>query len=367
FDDGDHWQSLQLNMPAVSVRDLVVHDDDLVVATHGRSLWILDDVSALRQVSAKAADSDAWLFKPATAIRMNPESFLGTPFPLESPQAENPPDGAILDYYLKSAAPGEVTLEILNSKNEVVRRFSSNDRPAPSRRRVAIADYWFTPPQSLGTRAGMSRFVWDLRYAPASAEADGGEGGPPGRGPQVLPGVYQVRLTVASRASTEPLKVALDPRSSATPADLAKQFDLALKAWRDVKTAAGTMRQVTALRRRIAEIQSQQAANAAVVSLASEVDTSAAQILGGSGGRGAAGAPSGLAAVESELNAALGVAESADRTPPAAAYTLYEQGSRRLAQQLAAWQTLKNGKLAEFNRALRAGNLPEIDLAAAAQ
>ena len=369
FDEGDHWQSLQLNMPAVSVRDLAIHGDDLVIATHGRSFWILDDVSPLRQVDAKVADSDAWLFKPAAAIRMNPESFLGTPFPPETPQAENPPDGAVLDYYLKSAASGEVTLEIIDSRNEVVRRFSSNDKPAPRRRRVAIADYWFVPPRSLGTRAGMSRFVWDLRYAPASADADGGEGegGPPGRGPQVLPGNYQVRLTVAGRQFTQPLKVAPDPRSSATPADLAKQFDLALKAWRDVKTTAGAMRLLTALRRRIAEIKSRQAANAALVALASEIDTSAAQILGGSGGRGASGAPSGLGAVESELNAALSVAESADRTPPAAAYTLYEQGSRGLAQQLAAWQTLKNGKLAGLNRALRAANLPEIDLAAAAQ
>ena len=367
FDDGDHWQSLQLNMPTVSVRDLVIHGDDLVIATHGRSFWILDDVSALRQVNAKMADSDAWLFKPAKAIRMNAEPFMGTPFPPETPQAENPPDGAILDYYLKSAASGEVTLEILDSKNQVVRRFSSSDKPVQARRRLAIADYWLAPPQSLGTRAGMNRFVWDLRYAPASAEADGGgdEEGPPGRGPQVLPGTYQVRLTVAGRRLTQPVTVALDPRSTATPADLAKQFELALKAWRDVKRAAETMEQLTALRRRAAEIKSQSSANAALAALASEVDASAAQILGGSGGRGASGAPSGLAAAESELSAALGVAESADRTPPVAAYTLYQQGSRGLSQHLGAWATLKNGQLAELNRALRAANLPEIDLAAA--
>ena len=369
FDDGDHWQSLQLNMPTVSVRDLVIHGDDLAIATHGRSFWILDDVSPLRQIDAKVADSDAWLFKPAKAIRMNAEPFLGTPFPPETPQAENPPDGAILNYYLKSAASGQVTLEILDSKNEVVRRFSSSEKPVQSRRRLAIADYWLAPPQSLGTRAGMNRFVWDLRYAPASAEENGGgdEEGPPGRGPQVLPGTYRVRLTVAGRQLTQPVTVVLDPRSTATPADLAKQFDLALKAWRDVKRAAEAMNQLAVLRRRVAEIKSQSSANAALAALASEVDTSAAQISGGSGGRGGSSAPTGLAAAESELNASLGVAESADRTPPAAAYTLYQQGSRGLAAQLTALATLKNGKLAELNRALRAANLPEIQFEAAAQ
>lgn len=170
---------------------------------------------------------------------------------------------------------------------------------------------------------------------------------------------------MAGRRLTQPVTVALDPRSTAAPADLAKQFDLALKAWRDVKRAAEAMRQLTVLRRRVAEIKNQSSANAALVSLASEVDTSAAQILGGSGGRGASGAPSGLTGAESEVNAALGVAESADRTPPAVAYTLYQQGSRGLSAQLTALATLKNGKLAELNRALRAANLPEIDLAAA--
>jgi photosystem II stability/assembly factor-like uncharacterized protein len=366
FDDGDHWQSLQLNMPAVSVRDLVIHGDDLVIATHGRSFWILDDISPLRQANAQAAASDVWLFKPTTAIRLNSEAFLGTPFPPETPQAENPPDGAILDHYLKPAAAGEVTLEILDSKNEVVRRFSSSDKPVQSRRRLAIADYWIEPPQSLGARAGMSRGVWDLRYPSAFPEAGGGgEGGPPGRGPLVLPGTYQVRLTAAGHQLTQPLKVVMDPRSTATPTDLAKQFDLAFKAWRDLKKTSDTRGQLTALRRRLAEIKS--SANTAQVSLASEVDTEAARILGGSGGRGASATPSGLGAAQTQLNAALSVAESADRTPPAAAYTLYEQGSRGLTAQLAAWEALKNGKLAELNRALRAASLPEIDLAAAAQ
>jgi photosystem II stability/assembly factor-like uncharacterized protein len=363
FDDGDHWQSLQLNMPAVSVRDLVIHGDDLVIATHGRSFWILDNVTPLRQASAQIAASDAFLFKPATAIRMNPEGFLGTPLPLEIPQAENPADGAVVDYYLKSTASGEVTLEILDAKNQVVRRFSSSQQPAASRRRLNIADYWVTAPKTLSARAGGNRFVWDLRYESPAGEG-GGEGGPPGRGPQALPGIYQVRLTVAGRQFTQPLKVTLDPRSSATPADLAKQFDLAMKASGDLKKAGDTLRQVTTVRRRAAEIKSRPG-NPTLAALASDAEMAAAKIAGGGGGRNSSVAPSGLGAVETELNTALGVAESADRTPPAQAYAVYQLGSRGLTEQLAAWEALKSGKLAELNGALRTAGVPEIDLSGA--
>src|SRR5579864_1004190 len=143
FDDGDHWQSLQLNLPTVSVRDLVIHGDDLVIATHGRSFWILDDMAPLRVVDSKVAASHAYLYQPATAIRLNPEAFQGTPLPPEIPKAQNPPDGAIIDYYLKSAAAGEITLEILDAKNQLVSRYSSSDTMViPRLDRQAIARIW---------------------------------------------------------------------------------------------------------------------------------------------------------------------------------------------------------------------------------
>ena len=352
FDDGDHWQSLQLNLPTVSVRDLVVHGDDLVIATHGRSFWILDDMTPLREIDAKTAASDAYLYRPATAMRMNRESFQSTPLPPEIPKAQNPPDGAMIDYFLKSAPAGEVTLEILDAKNVLVNRYSSNDRPTIRRGRQAIADIWLVPPQSLTARAGMNRFVWDLRYATASGATGDPENAQAARGPQVLPGDYQVRVTIAGRSFTQPLKVVLDPRSTATPADLAKQFELATKAGSELKRAVDAAQQIGALRRRLADAKTKTAGNAALLASIAAVDADAANIAGGAGGRNVEAPPSGLNAVRLQLNAVLNVVDSADRTPPAQAYALFEQASRDLATQLSAWNSLQAGKLAELNRAM---------------
>ena len=361
FDDGDHWQPLQLNLPTTSVRDLVVHDDDLVIATHGRSFWILDNAAPLRQIDAKVVSSSVYLYKPSTAIRMNPESFQSTPLPHDISQAQNPPDGAYLDYYLQSDAQGEVTLEILDAKAQVVRRYSTGDRATISRRRLAITDDWIAQPATITARAGMNRFIWDLRYGAPQTSAEGaGDFGQPIRGPQVLPGGYQVRLTVAGQRYTQPLKVVLDPRSTAAPVDLAKQLDLATKVSQQVAKNSQATRQVAALRRQLAGLKGKLSDSNA--SLLSAVDTEAEKIAGAAGGRTATAPPSGLAAVQIELNAVHGVVDSADRTPPAQAYALFEQASRNLAAQLARWEALKTGKLAELNRLLRQQNLPEIDL-----
>ena len=214
FDDGDHWQSLQLNLPAVSVRDLVLHGDDLVIATHGRGFWILDNITPLRQLDA---GGEVILYKPATAIRLNPERFFGTPIPPEEPQARNPISGAVLDYYLKSAV-AEATLEI-----QGVRTYSSKEDPQVTvRREEAIADIWLVPPVRLTTHAGMNRFAWDMRYKD---------------GPLVLPGTYRVRLTVGGKTYTQPLVVKMDPRSTATPAELTKQFELSMQCWKGIEQA----------------------------------------------------------------------------------------------------------------------------------
>ena len=350
FDDGGHWQSLQLNLPASSVRDLVIHGDDLVVATHGRAFWILDDISPLRQIDARVASAEVWLYQPATAIRMNPESFPGTPFPPEEPKAKNPPEGAVLDYFFKSTPEGEVVLEILDNQNQPIRRYSSRDRAEGPGRPGAVADTWIAPPPRLTARAGMNRFAWDLRYAPPGA--DGGAASEFGRaaeGPQVLPGTYTARLTVAGRSYTQPLKVALDPRSVATPEDLSKQLELGLSASRAIRQAAETMREVRALRSQLA--QRRQAAegvsNSALVSKIAALDAEAAKIS--------------LSATSRELGSALSVAESADRTPPATAYQAYDQASRALATQVAAWRTLLETGLGDLNRELVQNRLPAID------
>src|SRR5579884_1038601 len=204
FDDGEHWQSMQLNLPVTSVRDLVVHGSDLVIATHGRGFWILDDVEPLRE---NPSQDQFHLYKPAPAVRISSDGFLGTPFPPEEPHGKNPPGGAVIDYYLPTATDQEVTLEILDGKNQVVRRYSTKDQVRPQRAGLAIADIWITPPPHLTARAGMNRFVWDLRYAPPESvggrRGGGGEGGGAAAGPFVLPGAYLVRVTAAGHSLTQ--------------------------------------------------------------------------------------------------------------------------------------------------------------------
>jgi photosystem II stability/assembly factor-like uncharacterized protein len=292
FDGGDRWQSLQLNLPAVSVRDLAIHGNDLVIATFGRGFWILDDIAPLRQADGKIAASEVALYRPVTAVRLNPEEFNGTPLPFEEPQTKNPPDGAILDFYLKSPPAGEVKLEIVDAKGTVVRIFSSTARVEAPKRPGAVADGWIEPPPPLTARAGMNRFVWDLRYAPPGAEDPENDFGRPVNGPQVLPGTYTVRLTVGGQSYTQPLKVTADPRSTATPQELQKQFDLCISIWRDTVRAIDAARASPALRPK-------------------------------------------LAPVIARLGTALTVAESADRTPPASAYQIAEQAARDLSALLA--------------------------------
>ncbi|HMK92564.1 MAG TPA: glycoside hydrolase [Thermoleophilia bacterium] len=247
FDDGDNWQSLRLNMPATSVRDLVIKDDDLVVATHGRSFWVLDDIAPLRQLDPGAPPAADKLLQPATAWRVRNNVNTDTPMPADEPRAANPPDGAILHYFLKEPASGPVVLEIVDRAGLPVRRFSSEDAPEPPVAGRNIPDYWIRPPQRLGTAAGLHRFVWDLRhpappvleyeYPIAAAYADTPR---EPRGPLVLPGDYQLRLTVGGRTDTQTLTVRMDPRVRTSSGDLRDQFAQSMR----VVLAMGRVREM---------------------------------------------------------------------------------------------------------------------------
>jgi photosystem II stability/assembly factor-like uncharacterized protein len=233
FDDGENWQPLRLNMPATSIRDLVIHGDDLVVGTHGRSFWILDDVTPLRQLDAKTALGAPFLYAPQTAIRMRRSRWPDTPLPPEEPAGQNPPDGAILDYVLASKPAAPVTLEILDEKGSLVRRFASDDPPEPLVDPLVVARYWVRPTRILPATPGMHRFVWDLRFPPPRSRkyeypisAIPGDTPKEPLGPYVLPGAYTVKLTVDGQAFTRPLTVKLDPRVRMSPADLAGQLAL---------------------------------------------------------------------------------------------------------------------------------------------
>lgn len=227
FDEGDHWQSLQLNLPATSMRDFAIKGDDLIVATHGRGFWMIDDISVLRQIDANSAGADAILFKPSAAVSLPLPSEQGTPLPKDEPFAENPPSGAIIDFYLKTAPSAPVVLEILDAAGNTIRRFASDDRPQPrDPNTLQVQTVWAPVPEPLPATPGMHRWIWDLRGQPPAAAggrggrgrggagAGGGGGGGRGRGGQPLLGQHTVRLTVDGKTYTQPLVVHGDPRGA---------------------------------------------------------------------------------------------------------------------------------------------------------
>jgi photosystem II stability/assembly factor-like uncharacterized protein len=255
FDDGDHWQSLRLNMPATSVRDLVVKDDDLVIGTHGRGFWILDDMTPLRQLAPNASRPAAGLLRPARATRVRWNLWTDTPLPIDEPQAENPLDGAPIDYWLPEGAQ-KLTLEILDAAGAVVRRVSSDDPAEPLVAGRNIPDWWIRPWSPLSAGAGMHRWVWDLHETtpdaprfeyPISAVLRNTPREP--RGPWALPGRYTVRLTIVetnggTRAFTQPLDVRMDPRVRTPAAALAQQHALARRLADGMNRAAAAQRGV---------------------------------------------------------------------------------------------------------------------------
>ena len=241
FNDGDDWRPLSLNLPRTSVRDLIVHGDDLAIATHGRGFWILDNMTPLRELARVSpqpvALSPAHLYRPQIAIRLRRDNWTDTPLPPEFPAGSNPPDGAIIDYELAAGGRGPVTLEILTSGGTLVRRYSSDDPPETiDEKSVNVPMYWARPPQVLPAANGMHRFIWDLRYPrPGAVQRDFPISAVPGATPMeplgvlALPGAYLVRLTAGGRQSTQPLTLKMDPRATVTPLGLTRQFTLATK------------------------------------------------------------------------------------------------------------------------------------------
>ena len=251
FNEGEDWQSLQLNLPATSVRDLVVHENDLVIATFGRGFWILDDATPLRQINSEMELPEAWLFAPQTAYRMRPGTDQGTPVPMDEPLFANPPDGAVIDYFLKQESSSPVQLEILDSAGKLVRRFSSDDklyRTNPNS--VPLTMDWIRDPPPLPNHPGAHRFVWDLHQAlPEGVQRSFFFSA----GPWVVPGNYSVRFTANGKSTTEPLTVKMDPRSHVTLEDLQRQFALASQLSERLGEVSMALQEAKELRGQIAE------------------------------------------------------------------------------------------------------------------
>ena len=356
FNDGDEWLPLQLNLPVSSVRDIAIHGDDLVVATHGRAFWILDDIEPLRELAEKPPSADVRLYRPKPAIRMTSDAFWGSPLPVDEPQAQNPPRGAYLDYYLPARAAADVTLEISDARGGMVRRFSSRDKPETRTENLAVAERWLTEPQRLSAEAGMHRFVWDLRYGPTganSAEDFDEEGSERWAGPLVLPGKYIVKLTIDGRGYTQPLEVVMDPRCRASKLELLEQFRWAQRVFEDLVVARRTVAQIQALEAELHK-RSEQKSPATEEAIKTAIQT-AGEIRTG----GTAKPEQGLEAATRGLTAAFTALEGADRTPPSQVVALYRESATILKARLSEWAEFKARTLTALNTQIQAaGSAP---------
>jgi photosystem II stability/assembly factor-like uncharacterized protein len=377
WDDGEHWQSLQLNLPTTGVRDLTIHGDDLVIATFGRSFWILDNITPLRQAQEVKKGSSSWLYRPATAVRVDNDSFTGTPLPPEEPAAENPPSGAMLDYFLPSAA-GVVRLEIFDAQQNLVRRFSAESHPSGNQssqgqetwkhQPLAVAERWFPKPEVLEKSAGMHRFVWNLTWGSSgdpTAEEESESRNP--RGPKVVPGMYQVRLTVDGKTQDQPLKVIMDPRSSATPQILAQQSQLGQQIYGETIEARRALAEMGSVQKQLTDIQEKLGQqkpgtqSERLKSALAEVQSGIGQIL--TNKQHVPEDSPGLKTAYTGLTSALRVVESGDRAVPSQAIAVYKESSPQIKARIADWARFKQTRLAQLNQQLREANFAPIAIA----
>ena len=355
FDDGDHWQSLQLNLPPASVQDMTIHGDDLVVATHGRSFWILDNITPLRQAADAQKADGPWLYRPAAAYRIDNDGFSGTPLPPEEPTAKNPPNGAIIDYFLQSPAK-DVKLEIVDAKRNLTRTFSFGVPGEQKRPPLPIADRWLPKPQLLETSPGMHRFVWDLRW---DADQENEYGAP--RAPRAVAGTYQVRLTVDGKTVTQPLVIVMDPRCPASAQELERQLELGLRIYADVRESRRILAEVNSAQKQLSDLQSGLKEHGGLEVSLIDAGDSIKKILGGSE------VPpriTGLETANSGLGAALRVVESGDRAVPAQALDVYQSSRAAMEIAVESWNSFKTKQLPQINQQLRQANLPPITIGA---
>jgi hypothetical protein len=369
FNDGDLWQPLQLNLPHTSMRDVMVHDNDLVVATHGRSFWILDDITPLRQIDATAQPPAARLFQPAVAIRVRDNLNTDTPLPPDEPAGENPPEGAILDFYLHEAVPGPVALEILDAKGKVVRHYASTDQPevtAADFPKLAIPPYWPQLPATLLATAGLHRWVWDLHYAAPDAlrhsygmAAVRGKTPRGPRGSRALPGEYQVKLTVGGSTYSAPLTIRMDPRVRTAPADWQKNFDLQGQFVALINRGAPAVRRARSLVEQIDERAKQP--NAPAADLAALKKKLQALIESRAAPAGTEPAPN-LAGPTNEATTLYGSLDRADAAPTQAQIAVAGRLADELKEAVEVWEKLLSSDVPALNARLKSAALPELQI-----
>jgi photosystem II stability/assembly factor-like uncharacterized protein len=372
FDDGDHWQSLRLNLPATSIRDLVVHQDDIVIGTHGRSFWILDNITPLRQLTTDIAASEAYLFAPQLTYRVRRNNNPDTPPPPEIPAGQNPPDGAMLDYWLKSQPSGAVTLEIFDSSSKSVRRFSSDDKPAAvDEKELNVPTYWIRSERRLSAESGMHRFVWDMHYPPPDTlehdypiSAIYRDTPRYPLGPAVVPGVYTVKLTANRKSYSQQLAIRMDPRVKTSQKDMTAQFALETRITDALHRDFVALAELRELRTRLKTLA--QAHPGKIPSLVDDLNKKVADLEGTEGGYGAAflSGPAGqsLARLNSALTNLLATVDSADTAPTTQALAMFDDVQRALDQQLGRWEEIQTKEIPAANEALKRVGIPAIDL-----
>jgi len=369
FDDGDHWQSLQLNLPHTSMRDLWIQNSDLIVATHGRSIWILDDINPLRQIDKDTAGNSVVLFKPAPAYRVRQTTYSDTPIPPDEPLGQNPPDGAVIDYYLAQPAGGPVTIEILDGHGKLVRKYSSNDAPEVTQDDLAkqhIPFYWIRMAKNPPATAGMHRWVWDLHYpAPVSTRHEFPINAVPGntprvpQGPRAVPSEYTVRLTANGKTTTVPLTLNRDPRVKATLADLQQLLKLQARIDTMMTRSSEAIMQARSIRERLAKLTTQ--ASESTGDAVKALDKKIAALLEGPGESTAAGAAQkNLKDVNAGVFTLYTAADRADAAPTPALEKAASDTEADLAPLLRRWHELKSSDLAALNRQLAGAHLAEI-------
>ncbi len=367
FDDGDHWQPLKLNLPNCSIRDIDAKHGDLVVGTHGRSFWVLDDLSPIRQLDAQIAAQDAFLFAPREAVRLHPAPFLGTPEPKDEPMAENPPRGAVVDYYLK-ATQGPVTLEIFDPRGDLVHRTSSDDKVRqPDLSRIVMTPDWAATAEPLSAAPGMHRSVWDLRYVLPKELVPPHGSWRSASGPWAPPGRYTVRLTAAGKVLTQPLVVAKDPRlgPSVTDADLLRQFELTREIEAERVRVALALREAKALRTQIATLRKEKGivrpAMDALDAFTKALDAAAGPPLPHEEYWDIDEIPQNtLRRVATSLAGLESAVQSADAAPTPDAVTGFAARKKLLAEGLAHWRDVLANDLPKLNTSLQAAGLPPL-------
>lgn len=375
LNDGDDWQPLQLNLPHTSMRDLAIHGDDLIVATHGRSFWVLDDITPLRQWSSRVAREPLHLFAPQTAVRFRWNRNTDTPLPPEIPAGQNPPDGAIINYFLTDSSRGEVKLEIFDAQNHLVRRYSSADQPKPMDKIAAenpIPMYWVRPQQILSSEAGFHRFVWDLHYAPPDSlnhefpiSAIYRNTPELPLGAMALPGRYVVKLTVNGKSQEQPLNLRMDPRIKTPTGELRAQFEMETGAVRGMNESFKSLGQVRSVQEQLTNRSTEVGSSplsaplSSVAKKVAELEGSAESSFFGVPANGKR--PENFSTLNQHFGNLLAVADSADSAPTSQAQNVYREEVEALQTLESQWAVIRSQDIARLNFELLKAGKTAID------